>query len=175
MKRRGISSCSTARDDPTSLREAHTSYPCASECSTQSCIPSIFDGVLSILHEATKGCDVVLYTMMIGYDVKEMMLETEFLDGEGQNEWYETPMCTIVSVPSESILVKAVVEMVPPNSLTKGGISSKSDYKMKVKLLNGYLSRHGWLLIFVNDATQSLTAEDMFLPKLFRCTSSIPP
>ena len=94
MNHHGISSCATAGDDLPCLREAHTSYPCASECSTQLCMPSVFDGVLPIAHEATKGCDVVLYTTA---------LQMKFLNGEGQEEWYETPLCTIAFVLSENI------------------------------------------------------------------------
>ena len=55
------------------------------------------------MHEATEGCNMVLYTMVLGYDAEEMVLETEFLDWYRQDEWYETPVCTIVFILLESI------------------------------------------------------------------------
>ena len=117
-------------------------------------MPLVFDGLFSIAQELTEDFDVVLYTMALGYNVKEMVLETEFSDGKRQEEWNETLVCTLAFVPSESTLVKDVIEMMPPNLVTERGISSKSDYETKVKLLNRYLSHHGWLLILVNSATQ---------------------
>lgn len=165
LSKRGISSCSIDKD-PTCLRELHTSYPCSSECSTQSCLPSVFDGVLAITHEATEDCDVVLYTMVLGYDVENMGLETEYSDGEEQEAWMETTICTIAFVPSESTLVKDIIDKVPPNDLLKRGAAADSDYGAKVKRLNGYLAHKGWVLILVDDTTTPLTPEDMFLPKL---------
>ena len=118
----------------------------------------VFDEVISIPHEATENFDLVLYTMELGYNVKEQMaLETKFLDGEGEEEWNETPMCTITFLPSESTLVNDVIELIPPNLLTERGISSHSDYETKVKFLTGCPSHHGWLLIPINGATQPLT------------------
>ena len=81
----GISWCSPAGDYPTCLHKSHTSYPCASVCSTQSCMP-VFNAVISIAHEATENCDMVLYTMVLGYNVNEMALETKFSNGERQEE-----------------------------------------------------------------------------------------
>ena len=84
----------------------------------------VFDKVISIPHEATENFDEVLYTMELGYNVKEMALETKFLDGEGEEEWDETSVCTITFLPSESTLVNDVIVLVPPNLSTERGISS---------------------------------------------------
>ncbi|KAL3826664.1 hypothetical protein ACHAXA_001187 [Cyclostephanos tholiformis] len=164
LSRRGITSCSY--DDPTCLRELHTSYPCSSECSTQSCTPSVFDGVIKISHDLTEDCDVVLYTMALGYDVEYLGLETEYSDGEEQEKWWETTVCTIAFVPSESTLVKKIISQVPQEKLKNRGITPASSHNVKVKRLNGYLAHHGWVLILVDDATKPLTAEDLFVPKL---------
>lgn len=167
LRRSGISSCSNTDDDPTCLGEVPTSYyPCASECATQSCSPSIFDNVIELTHEATEDCDVVLFTMSLGYDVQEMSLETDFSDGSEQEEWFETTVCTLAFVPSESSLVKEVIKQVPPKSLHERGVSPSSDHTTKAKHLNGYLAHRGWLLILLDDATQELTASEIFLAKL---------
>jgi len=126
----------------------------------------VFDGVISITQDATEGCDVVMYTMTLGYDIEEMTLETNFSDGEAQEEWKESTVCTLAFVPSESRLVKAVIDQVPPNSLEDRGVSQRSDHKTKVEHLNGYLAHQGWVLILVDGATEPLSAEDMFLVKL---------
>lgn len=165
LKRRGMKSCSAA-DDATCYREAHSLYPCSSECAYSACTPSVYDGVLSVSHAATEDCDVVLYTMAMGYDVEEMDLKTEFSDGEDQEEWLETTVCTIAFVPSESTLVKGLIDMVTSNSLKERGLTPDSRYETKVNLLNGYLSHNGWLLILVDGGTEPLTAEDLFVPKL---------
>jgi nucleoside-diphosphate-sugar epimerase len=164
LSRRGITTCSY--EDPTCLRELHSSYPCSSECSTRSCTPSVFDGVMKISHELTEDCDVVLYTMALGYDVEYLGLETEYSDGEEQEKWWETTVCTIAFVPSESTLVKKIISQVPPEKLKNRGVTPASSHDAKVKSLNGYLAHHGWVLILVDDATKPLTAEDLFVPKL---------
>ena len=165
LNRRGLSSCSPT-DDLTCLRELHTSYPCASECSTQTCTPSVFDDVLDITHEVTEGCEVVMYTMALGYDVEQMGLETEYSDGEEQEEWLETTVCTIAFVPSESSLVRNVIAQIPANSLSKRNIPPDSDYATKVKALSGRIAHKGWALILVGGTVESLTAEDMYTVKL---------
>jgi hypothetical protein len=78
----------------------------ASSYHTQSCTPSVFDGVIKISQDLTKDCDVVLYTMALGYDVEYLGLETEYSDGEEREKWWETTVCTIAFVPSENTLVK---------------------------------------------------------------------
>ena len=95
------------------------------------------------MQDVTEGCDVVMYTMSLGSDIKEMTLEIEFLDGEAQEEWKESTVCTLAFVLSESRPVKYVIDQVPPNSLDDQCISQRSDHKTKVEHLNGYLAgRH---------------------------------
>ena len=45
------------------------------------------------MQDVTEGCDVVMYTMSLGSNIKEMTLEIEFLDGEAQEEWKESTVC----------------------------------------------------------------------------------
>ena len=131
LSKLGLPSCST-HDDPMCLHEANSKLPCASECSTQSCLPSVFDSVISTTHYATEDCEVVMYTMMLGYDVVEMDLQTEFSDGEQQEEWKETTVCTIAFVPSESALVRNIIAQVPPKELLKRGVKERGSHERKV-------------------------------------------
>jgi hypothetical protein len=164
LSSRQISPCTS--DDPTCFREPHTSYPCSSECSTQTCVPSVFDGVMKITHEVTEDCDVVLYTIALGYDVENLELETEYSDGEDQMKWWETTVCTLAFVPSESTLIKKVIGQVPPEKLLERDLTPESSLASKVKSLNGYLAHCGWVLILVDGTTKPMSAEDMFVPKL---------
>ena len=166
LTRRGLPTSCDTQNDPTCLQEAHTLFPCASECSTRSCIPSVFDNIITVTHAATEDCYVVLYTMALGYDIEEMTLETEYSDGEEQEYFMETTVCTIAFVPSESKLVRGVIDQVPPKELEKRGVSADDDYETKLKGLNGFLAHRGWALILVDGATQPMMAEDMFLLKL---------
>ncbi|KAL3789343.1 hypothetical protein HJC23_006497 [Cyclotella cryptica] len=167
LSRRGLASCSH-RDDPTCLREAHTSYPCASECSTKTCVPSVFDGVLELSREVTEDCETVLYTVSLGYDVKKLHLQTQYSDGQEQKKNNDPTLCTIAFVPTESRLVESVIAKVPASAIEKMNLdlSENSDYETKLKKLSGHLVHQGWILIFVDGATQPLTAEDIFMPKL---------
>eukprot|EP00578_Thalassiosira_sp_NH16_P015940 CAMPEP_0181115534 /NCGR_PEP_ID=MMETSP1071-20121207/21481_1 /TAXON_ID=35127 /ORGANISM="Thalassiosira sp., Strain NH16" /LENGTH=423 /DNA_ID=CAMNT_0023199743 /DNA_START=93 /DNA_END=1364 /DNA_ORIENTATION=- len=104
--------------------------------------------------------------MAMGYDVDTLGLETQFSDGEEQEAYMETTVCTVAFVPSESTLVKDVIQKVPPNSLIKKGLTSASDLRTKIKALNGYLAHRGWVLIMVDGTTIPMTPEDMFVPKI---------
>lgn len=167
LSRRGLSSCSH-RDEPTCLREAHTSYPCASECSTKTCASSVFDGVLELSREVTEDCETVLYTVSLGYDVKKLHLQTQYSDGQEQKKNNDPTICTIAFVPTESRLVESVIAKVPASAIEKMNLdlSEDSDYETKLKKLSGHLVHQGWILIFVDGATQRLSAEDIFMPKL---------
>ena len=74
------------------------------------------------------------------------MLETEFSDGTAQDEWRETPVCTLAFSPSESSLAKAVINQVLPKLLYERGVSPSSNHMTKAKNLNGYLTHRGWVL-----------------------------
>jgi len=156
------SSCS----DATCLAEKHTSYPCASECSTMTCTSSIFDSVLPLVHDTTDDCYLVLYTALVGYDVESLNVETEYSDSASTYEYHEGTVCTIAFVPSESTLAKDVINNLPANTLATLNASPSDSYSEKLKKLNGHLSHRGWLLIFVDGATKPLSPEELLLPKL---------
>jgi len=165
LSKRSIKACVNS-DDPTCLYEPHTALPCASECSTKTCIPSVFDSVISLSRDVTEGCEVVLYTMSLGADIDSLDLRTVYNDGEEFEKWGEPSVCTMAYIPSDSTLTKNIIGKVPPASLAKMDISAESDLKTKVKVLNGHLVHQGWVLIFVDNAIEPLTAEDVYLPKI---------
>ncbi|KAL7464977.1 hypothetical protein ACHAXS_009235 [Conticribra weissflogii] len=165
LSKRGIRAC-VHGDDPTCLYEAHTALPCASECSTKTCVPSVFDSVLSLSRDVTEGCEVVLYTMSLGADIHSLDLRTVYNDGEEFEKWGEPSVCTLAYIPSDSTLARNIIDKVPPASLAKMNISAESDLKTKLKVLNGHLVHQGWVLIFVDNAIEPLTAEDVYLPKI---------
>lgn len=162
LSKNNVESCS----DVTCLLEKHNSYPCASECSTMTCTSSIFDSVLPLIHDATDGCYLVLYTASLGYDVESLNVETEYSDSESTFEYHEGTVCTIAFVPSESTLVKNVIANLPDNALATLDVSPNDKHSVKLKKLNGHLAHKGWLLIFVDDATHPLPPEELLLPKL---------
>ena len=163
LSRRGISLCSS-EDDPTCSDEGI--YPCASECSASACISSPFDSIIDLSHEVTEDCDVVLYTMSLGYDVENLSLETEYSDGTEQEGWLERTVCTIAYIPSESQLVKSVIEQIPPSSLRKRGLTKRHSFEEKVHSLNGYLAHKGWVLVLLPGAIDPLPSDVMYIPKL---------
>lgn len=166
LSRRGITSCLPNRGR-TCLRESPV-IPCSSECSTKTCVPSVFDSVLELSRDVTEDCEEVLYTTSLGYDAKKLQLQTQYSDGQEQKKQNDAALCTIAFVPTESRLVQSVINKVPPDSLKTMnlGLSEDSDYQTKLKKLNGHLVHQGWLLIFVDGAAEPLTAEDIFMPKL---------
>ncbi|KAL7549113.1 hypothetical protein ACHAWF_012383 [Thalassiosira exigua] len=168
LRRRGVTACSAEGSDPTNtacLGEA-VALPCASECATSTCSPSVFDPAIPLIHEVTEDCEVVLYTMALGYDVEEMALRTEFSDGTEQEQWMETTVCTLAFVPSESSMVKDVIGSVQQSDFEKLGVKEDDDFATKAKKLSGYIAHRGWLLVLLDDAVTPLAAEDMFLAKL---------
>jgi len=166
LSKNNVESCSTQEGDATCLLEQHTSYPCASECSTMTCTSSIFDAVLPIVHDTTEGCYMVLYTAPLGYDVESLDVETEYSDSGSTFEYHEGTVCTIAFVPSESTLVKNVIEDLPVNAQSMLDTSPSDSYSTKLKKLNGHLAHKGFLLIFVDGATHPLSPEVTLLPKL---------
>ena len=166
LSKNNVESCSTEEGDATCLLEQHTSYPCASECSTMTCTSSIFDAVLPIVHDTTEGCYMVLYTAPLGYDVESLDVETEYSDSGSTFEYHEGTVCTIAFVPSESTLVKNVIEDLPVNAQSMLDTSPSDSYSTKLKKLNGHLAHKGFLLIFVDGATHPLSPEETLLPKL---------
>ena len=166
LSRSGITSC-LQHSTPSCLRESPP-IPCSSECSTKTCVSSVFDDVLELSREVSEDCEAVLYTTSLGYNVQKLSLQTQYSDGKEQKKNNEATLCTIAFVPSESKLVRNVIAKVPPDSLRNMNLelSGNSDYETKVKNLSGHLVHQGWLLIFVDGAIEPLTAEDIFMPKL---------
>ena len=166
LSKNNVEPCSADKGDATCLLEKHTSYPCASECSTMSCTSSIFDDLLPIIHTATEGCYMVLYTAPLGYNVESLDVETEYSDSGSTFEYHDGNVCTVAFVPSESTLVKNAIEDLPVNAQSMLDTSPSDSYSTKVKKLNGHLAHKGWLLIFVDGATHPLPPEELLLPKL---------
>eukprot|EP00956_Cyclotella_meneghiniana_P009306 scaffold12841_cov20-Cyclotella_meneghiniana.AAC.1 len=166
LSRSGITSC-LQHSTPSCLRES-PAIPCSSECSTKTCVASVFDNVLELSRQVSEDCEAVLYTTSLGYNVKKLSLQTQYSDGKEQKKNNEATLCTIAYVPSESKLVRNVIAKVPPDSLRSMNLElfDDSDYETKVKKLSGHLVHQGWLLIFVDGAIEPLTAEDIFMPKL---------
>jgi len=63
-------------------------------------------------------------------------------------------------------LVKGIIDQVSDTSLAQRDLAPDSDYLAKVKGMNGYLIHQGWVLILLDGATEPISAEDMFMPKL---------
>lgn len=166
LSKNNVESCSTDKGDATCLLEKHTYLPCASECSTMSCTSSIFDDVIPVVHSTTEGCYMVLYTAPLGYDVESLDVETEYSDSGSSFEYHEGNVCTVAFVPSDSTLVKTVIEDLPANAQSMLDTSPSDSYSTQVKKLNGHLAHKGWLLIFVDGATHPLPPEELLLPKL---------
>lgn len=164
LSHRGLAPCSENKDE-SCLREAHSSFPCLSECSSGTCEASVFDNVLPLIKYMTDGCDIVMYTMSLGYNVTELTLETEYQDGEAQEKRRDAVTCNLAFVPSESGIVREVINKVPPVALKKLDLTPETSFANKVKFLNGHLVHKGWMLIFVYDAVEPLTAEDTLLLK----------
>lgn len=165
LSKNKVDSCSD-KDDATCLTEKHSSYPCASECSPMTCSSSIFDSVLPLVHDSTDGCYLVLYTAPLGYDLESLEVETEYSDSGTTFEYHEGSVCTIAFVPSESTLVRDVIDDLPANTLSMLDASPSDSYTTKLKKLNGHLAHKGWLLIFVDGAAQPLAPEELLIPKL---------
>ena len=142
--------------------------PCASECATRArCTPSVFDGMVTLMHEVLEGCDVVLYTQALDHD-DELTLETEYME-EGN-----PLVCTVAFVNFESPFVQTVVKKVPDAELVKLGVAPRHEdggtpegiHKLKKEKLNGRLLYLGWLLVWPDDVPDRLSHADKYLLKL---------
>lgn len=143
--------------------------PCVSECAIkEQCVSTLFDEAVDLVKEATEGCDIVLYTQSIGYDVQDLKLHSVYKE-EG-----ESYICNFAFVPENSRLVRAAVDKVPENGLKSFGITpTKEDLndpalfeKRKIEKLNGRLLYKGWILIWIKDAESTLSTIDRSLMKL---------
>jgi hypothetical protein len=151
----------------------HMDYlPCLSECNIkEQCLPSVFDKVHSLMVNVTEGCDIVLYTQSLGYNVQDLDLHAEYMD-ESTMEDDEKVICNFAVIPQDSDLTKMVVNKVPNEQLAIFGVVPQStDVGHKVQErrldgLNGRLLYHGWILIWVEHALEPLSVTDKSLLKL---------
>jgi nucleoside-diphosphate-sugar epimerase len=170
LKRYHRATC--APDDLTCHKSFHY-MPCSSECSTHhQCLPSIFDSVRELVYNVSDGCDVVLYTQSLGYNVQDMDLHAEYMDDKDLDD-DELLVCNFAFVPRESNLVATVSGKVPNDQLAKFGIvprpsetSPRAMTERKLDGLNGRLLYRGWILIWVNGGTEPLSVTDRSLLKL---------
>jgi hypothetical protein len=96
------------------------------------------------------------------------MLETEYMDAGNPL------VCTIAFVSFESSFVQSVVKKVPDSELAKLGVAPRHEdggtpdsiHKLKQRKLNGRLLYLGWLLVWPDDASSSVSHSDLALLKL---------
>jgi hypothetical protein len=162
LKEQGGETCAV---DDNLCHSGRKPLPCASECAKKAnCIPSIFDDVVDLTREVTEECDYILYTLSLGYDLKEIRLQAKYSE-EG-----EQIVCNFAFIPRDSTLVDAVIKKVPNEQLKKFRVSSAPTKRALLELkkdgLNGRLLYKGWILIWVKDATKSLSTFDNSLLKL---------
>ncbi len=170
LQRHGMETC-----DPYDVT-CHNSFdylPCSSECNAhKKCAPSVFDDTRELVRSVSEGCDVVMYTQMLGYNVKDAELHAEYMDDADLDD-DELLVCNFAFVPRESDLVATVAGKVPKEQLAKFGFESKPSDKStknakerKLEILNGRLLYRGWILIWIQDGMQELSAPDASLLKL---------
>lgn len=170
LVRHGQEPC--AADDWMCHKSLTASFPCMSECNTrQECLPSIFDETQALAKTVTEGCQIVLYTQALGYNVKDLPLQSEYMDDANLDD--DTKLiCNYAFVPRDSSLVKSVTSKVPNEQLFKFGVDVKGNtnkanlQEMKLEGLNGRLLYRGWILLWVNDATTLLSPTDQSLLKV---------
>ncbi len=157
----------TCAPEDWSCHKSKPYLPCVSECNTrEQCLPSIFDEIQELVHDVTEGCEIVLYTQSLGYNVKDLTLHAEYVDEPHHNE---KMVCNFAFVPRESTLVATVTSKVPNDQLAKFGISPQVGGDMKARKLdglNGRLLYRGWILLWMKGATKELRTADQTLLKL---------
>jgi hypothetical protein len=156
-----------------SCHKSNNYLPCNSECNThQNCLPSVFDDARDLIYNVSEGCDIAMYTQMLGYNVEDAELHAEYMDDNDLDD-NELLVCNFAFVPRESDLVSLVTSKVPGEQLAKFGLtprssdrSSKDLRERKLDVLNGRLLYRGWILIWVKDGMRELSAPDASLMKL---------
>ncbi|KAL3923591.1 MAG: hypothetical protein SGILL_001571 [Bacillariaceae sp.] len=169
LQRHGQETC--AHDD-VACHKSFEVLPCNSECNIHhQCLPSIFDPVVELMHNVSDGCDIVLYTQSLGYNVEDMDLHAEYMDDKDLDD-EELLVCNFAFVPRGSNLVATVSDKVPNDQLAKFGIkpeasdaSSKAMQERKLDGLNGRLLYRGWILIWVDDGLEPLETADRSILK----------
>eukprot|EP00536_Pseudo-nitzschia_multiseries_P012115 jgi/Psemu1/244288/estExt_Genewise1.C_4450034 len=170
LERHGMKTCGPY---DASCHKNNDYLPCNSECNIhEQCLPSVFDDVRELLYDVSEGCDVVMYTQMLGFNVEDAELHAEYMDDSNLDD-DELLVCNFAVVPRESDLVSLVTGKVPAEQLSKFGIEkdpsdgSMKDYReKKLNGLNGRLLYRGWILIWIKDGTRELSVPDASLLKL---------
>lgn len=146
--------------------------PCLSECNVRDrCIPSVFDEIKELTYNVTEGCNIVLYTQALGYNVSDLELHAEYMD-EPDLKADEELVCNFAFVPRDSALVNSVTQKVPNEQLAKFGIkpqvtdSGKDMRERTLDGLNGRLLYRGWILLWVRNGVHELSQADRNLLKL---------
>ena len=147
--------------------------PCISACNRhEECLPSIFDSTRDLVADITEGCDIVLYTQSLGYNVKNLDLHSQFMD-ESELDDDGKLICNFAFVPRQSDLVSSVINKVPTKQVLKFGVQPKEgsedhdDWnRRRLDGLNGRLLYRGWILIWVPDAVEPITVQDEWLLKM---------
>jgi nucleoside-diphosphate-sugar epimerase len=146
--------------------------PCLSECNIkEQCLPSVFDKVHPLMVQITEGCDIVLFTQSLGYNVQDLNLKAEYMD-EITLKDDDILICNLAVIPRDSDLTKMVVNKVPNDQLAKFGIVPQSTdvghtvHERRLDGLNGRLLYHGWILIWIEHAIEPLSVTDKSLLKL---------
>jgi hypothetical protein len=170
LRRHDLETCSS---DDLMCHKSFSFLPCNSECNVhEKCLPSVFDPVRELLHNVSDGCDIVLYTQSLGYDVEDMELHAEYMDDKDLED-DDLLVCNFAFVPRESKLVATVSDKVPNDQLSKFGIkpeprdaSAKAMTERKLDGLNGRLLYRGWILIWIPEGTKPLNPMDQSLLKI---------
>jgi len=170
LERHGMRTCDS---DDTSCHKSNDYLPCNSECNIhKQCLPSVFDDLQELLYDVSEGCDIVMYTQMLGSNVADAELHAEYMDDSNLDD-DELLVCNFAIVPRESDLVSLVTNKVPAEQLSKFGIEKNpGDGTMKdfrermLDGLNGRLLYRGWILVWIKDGTRELSVPDASLMKL---------
>ena len=167
LKRNELETCSP---EDLVCHKGHHYLPCLSECNIRDqCLPSIFDNVHKLVQSTTDGCNIVLYTQSLGYNVEDLHLQAEYMDEDKLNDG-DLLLCNLAFVPRDSDVVKKVIGKVPDGQLVKFGIETQDSdgslQERKLDGLNGRLLYRGWILIWVQDNLEPLSVTDRSLLKL---------
>jgi hypothetical protein len=162
----------TCAPDDLVCHKGYHYLPCSSECNIkEQCVPSVFDNVVDLVQNTTEGCNLILYTQSLGDNVNDLHLHPEYMDETELNE-DDLLLCNLAFVPRDSDLVEKVTNKVPEDQLVKFGIKpmkseSKKAFRERILSgLNGRLLYRGWILIWVEDAIESLSVTDRSMLKL---------
>ena len=143
--------------------------PCASECSIRDqCIPTVFDELVTMVQDLTEDCDIVLYTNNFDKEATDLTLQSEYLEGS------KPQICNLAFVRGGTELVESVIKKVPDSELSRMGVETTPTdandpnalMAQKQDKLNGRLLYRGWILIWTQNAPDTLSSAEQYLLKL---------